>query len=71
MPRRVHPRSFPKPVIELFGYGEGGAALYHTTLASHVSEVCIGKNVINLINFWFLERMKSVWGVNCAGFWEI
>ena len=55
MPRRVHPRSFPKPVIEVFGYGEGGAALHHTTLALHVSEVCIGKNVEHLINFLFLK----------------
>ena len=69
MPRRVHPRSFPKPAIELFGYGGGGAALHHTTLASHVSEVCIEKHGENLINFWFLQGKKSVWGVNCAGFW--
>ena len=55
MPRRVHPRSFPNPVIELFGYGEGGATLHHTALTSHVSEVCIEKNVEHLINFGFLN----------------
>jgi hypothetical protein len=49
-----------KPVIELFGYGEGGAALDHTTLTSQVSEICIENNVEHLINFWFLKCMKSV-----------
>jgi hypothetical protein len=60
MRRRVRPRSFSKPAIELFGYGGGGAALHHTTLASHASEVCIGKNVEHFINFWFLEG--KIWG---------
>ena len=43
--------------------------MHHTTLASHVSDVCIEKNVEHLINFSFLEGKSSVWDVNCAGFW--
>ena len=62
MRRRVHPRSFSKPAIELFGYGGGGAALHHTTLASHASEVFFETNVEHFINFWFLKGKKSVWG---------